>query len=283
MKTGAIIQARMSSERMPGKVLAELPFGSGTPSVAQVIRRVKAADGIQSVILATSERPEDQALLEIADAEGVIGFAGDLDDVLDRYYQAATLHNLDHIVRITGDCPCLDPGIIDRVIDHHLEHDADFTSNTLERTYPVGIDTAVIRMETLSAVWSMARSPEDREHVTSYIYDTAPDRFDIRIFEAERPDRRPDIRITLDTPRDYALLSIIFDALYHGDELFRLDRIIALFESEPWLLHINSGVDHDQGLRTVSEEIDVAIQYCRERGMHPIASILEEPADRISE
>jgi spore coat polysaccharide biosynthesis protein SpsF len=275
MRTGAIIQARMSSERTPGKVTAPLPFGSGIPSVAQVIRRVKAAGGIDIIILATSEDPGDRVLLEIAETEEVVGFAGDLHDVLDRYHQAAAEHHLDQIVRITGDCPCLDPGIIERVIDHHLGRGADFTSIGIGRTFPVGMDTAVIRREALAAAWSRARRPEDREHVTSYLYRTALEEFTIEAPEAEGRHRRPDLRVTFDTPRDYAVLCILYEALYGEDALFGLDRIIAFFDAVPWLGRLNTSAGD-------APEVDrEAVSWCRERGMDPIAAMLEEAADRI--
>jgi spore coat polysaccharide biosynthesis protein SpsF len=274
MRTGAVIQARMSSERMPGKVMADLPFDSGIPSIVHVLRRVKAASRTEVVVLATSEGDEDRVLLELAEREGVIGFAGDLDDVLDRFHQAAAEHHLDQIVRITGDCPCLDPALIDRVIGHHLESGADFTSLGIGRTYPAGMDTAVITREALSSAWSQARRPEDREHVTSFFYQTAPDDFTIEVPLADAPQRRPDIRVTLDTPRDYALLCIVFEALYGEDTLFGLDQIIGLFDAHPWLVRLN----------TVTGDLEAAgeaIAWCRDRGRPEIARLFENGTDPV--
>jgi len=174
LKTGAIIQARTSSTRLPQKVLKELPQGSGITVLGQVIRRLKRAGRLNEIIVATTEDTEDTEIIEIAKKEGVNNYRGSRRDVLKRFYGAAKQNGLDVIVRITSDCPCIDPDLIDLIIDKHSYTKADYTTNTLVRTFPYGLDMEVLNFTVLEKACDEAKDMYEREHVTPFIYKKQP-------------------------------------------------------------------------------------------------------------
>jgi len=143
MKTGAVIQARVSSVRLPSKILKELPYGSGISVLEQVVRRLKKSKELNDIIVATTTGKDDDEIVAIAKKENAKCFRGSKEDVLSRYYMAAKENDLGIIVRITSDCPCIDPEIVDSIIEKHIKAKADYTSNTLKKTYPHGLDVEV--------------------------------------------------------------------------------------------------------------------------------------------
>ncbi|UCD55160.1 MAG: glycosyltransferase family protein [Candidatus Omnitrophota bacterium] len=241
MKIGAIVQARYSSTRLPGKILKELPSGSGITALGQVIRRLKRSKKINEIIVATSLEKSADRILAVAKREGAGYFRGSKENVLSRYYLSARCNNLDVIVRICSDCPCIDPGVVDSVIEKHVKKKADYTSNTLERTYPRGLDTEVFNFDILEKTYKNAKKDYEKEHVTPYIY-TNNSLF--RIMQVKAPKRFfwPDLRITLDTKEDYALISKVFDHLYPRDKYFGISEIISLFKKKPRLRLINKKI-----------------------------------------
>lgn len=241
MKIGAVIQARTSSTRLPGKVLKKLPCGSGVTVLEQVVRRIKKSKELDSIIIATTDERSDDKIVVIAKKERVGCFRGSRDDVLSRYYLTAKKYNLDIIVRITSDCPCIDSGIIDSIIERHKKSMADYTSNTIERTYPRGLDVEVFNFSALEEAYKKAYKNYQREHVAPYIY-TNRRLFKIVQVKAPAPLYGPDIRITLDTEEDYSLLCIIFDYLYSKNRHFTAGDLIRLFNKKPWLKMINKKV-----------------------------------------
>ncbi|MFA5822193.1 MAG: glycosyltransferase family protein [Thermodesulfovibrionales bacterium] len=262
MKIGAIIQARTSSTRLPQKVLKQLPYGSGITVLQQVIRRVKKSTAISHIIVATTKNKEDIKIVEIAKKEKVLWFRGSKEDVLSRYYSAAKKSKLDIIVRITSDCPCIDPAIIDLMIEKHLTTKSDYTSNSLKRTFPHGLDTEVISFHALEKAYNETTEKFEKEHVSPYIYKTKPNLFKISSVEASKKLAAPDIRITLDTEEDYALLCSIFDYLYKADHFFGTRDIIKLFGKKPWLKLINRKVIQKKLFDTLEEEIKEAVRMC---------------------
>lgn len=239
MKIGAILQARTSSTRLPRKVLKELPLGSGITALQQIIRRLRKSRKIGEIIVATTKEESDDAIVRVAQKEGVKYFRGSVTDVLGRYYLAAKENNLDAVVRITGDCPCIDPEIVDLVIEKHLEGKGDFTSNVLKRSYPDGLDAEIFSFGVLEEMYKKADQPDEREHVTAYMH-KRPGNLKVINVEADQKFYAPERRITLDTPQDYALLCAIYDSLYPGDEYFSTDAVMKLFEEKPWLDWINT-------------------------------------------
>ena len=233
MKTGAIIQARMSSTRLPGKVMMELPFGSGITVLEQVVNRVQASERIDQVIIATSVSEEDNSIVDLAKKKGIDYFRGNLYNVLERFYETAVEFQLDRVVRITSDCPCIDPIIIDQLIDLHEKSNADFTSSAIERTFPVGMDASVFSFKSLEEANKQARFEYEKEHVTSFFYKTYPEKYKISVLKAEAGSQNSEIRVTLDTKEDYILLCSVFDYLYQQNSCFGLQQIINLFDQKP--------------------------------------------------
>lgn len=274
MKIGAIVQARTLSTRLHDKVLKELPYNSGITVLQQVIRRLKNSDRINEVIIATTAHEEDKRILEIAEHETVKWFKGSKHDVLSRYYLAAKENRIDVIVRITSDCPCIDPDIINIVIDKHVETNADYTSNRLLRTFPHGLDTEVLSFNALAKAHYEAKNDFEREHVCPYIYRTKPDMFRIVGVEASSELYAPDIRITLDTEEDYALLCAIFDYLYPENEIFRAKEIISLFNEKPWLKLINQKIVQKKIFETFEEEVKEAVRILDLQDMKRVRNFL---------
>jgi spore coat polysaccharide biosynthesis protein SpsF len=262
MKIGAIIQARTSSTRLPKKVLKELPYGSGISVLQQVIRRLRKSAKVDEIIVATTTEREDKNIVKVAQSENVKWFRGSKGDVLSRYFLAAKKNKLDVVVRITSDCPCIDPEIIDSIIGKHLRTKADYTTNALKRTFPHGLDTEVINFAALEKTFSAAKQDYEKEHVTPYIYKTRPDIFKITLVEASKKFNYPDIRITLDTEEDYALLCAIFDYLYRVNKFFVTQDIIDLFQKKPWLKLINKKIMQKKIHNSLKEEIQEAIKVC---------------------
>ena len=184
MRTVAVVSARTGSSRLPGKVLMDL---GGRPLIEQVLRRVAAAERVDEVVLATSDREEDAPLAALADRLGLRWHRGSEADVLGRFRDAARAAGAEAVVRITGDCPLADPGVIDRVAAA-LQEDpaaADYASNVLRRTYPKGLDAEALHADALERVHRLGRSREAREHVTWFAYRERPDLFLLRSVEHE--------------------------------------------------------------------------------------------------
>ncbi len=258
MKIGAIIQARTTSTRLPKKVLKELPYGSGITVLEQVIRRVKRSKLLEEIIVATTTNYEDDPIVEISRKEGIKYFRGSEKNVLERYYLCAKENKVDVVVRITSDCPCVDWNVVDMVIEEHLQKQADYTSNTMERTFPHGLDVEVISFGALEKVYCEASKDFEKEHVCPYIHTTNREKFKIISLKAPLFLTAPDIRITLDTEEDYALLCAIFDYLYPQNNYFQAVDIINLFKEKPWLKIINRKVLHKKVFHSLEEELEEA-------------------------
>jgi spore coat polysaccharide biosynthesis protein SpsF len=228
---GAIIQARMSSTRLPGKVLKTLPVDGKVTVLEQVIRRLKKSKRISKIVVATTRAGEDDVLIPVIKRERVKCFRGSEKNVLSRYYLAAREYKLDTVVRITADCPCIDPEIVDSVIKTHIAEEADYTSNTLKRSFPCGFDVEVFNFDVLKKAYKNAGNDYEKEHVTPYIYSN-PGMFKLEQVKAPQRFCMPDLRITLDTPSDYMLLSFIFATLYKKDNYFNIASIIGLLNRE---------------------------------------------------
>lgn len=246
----AIIQARVSSVRLAKKVLLTL---EGKTVLEQVIDRVKNSKLIQEVIVATTVLKEDLKIVRLCSARGVIVYCGSEKDVLDRYYQAAQLLKAEHIVRITADCPLIDPEIIDEVIRLHLFKKADYTSNTIKETFPDGEDVEIFTIDTLKRVWQDARLPSEREHVTPYIYKNHPKLF--KLANLESPDNLCQKRWTLDEKQDYKFITLIYKFLYKRNKIFGMPEILGLLRRHPEYEDINHNIKRNQGyLKSLKED-----------------------------
>ncbi len=275
MKIGAIIQARTSSIRLPGKVLKELPYASGITCLEQVIRRLKKSEKLNDIIVATTKEKEDNEIINIVKKENVKYFRGSMEDVLSRYYFAAKENNLDIIVRVTSDCPCIDADITDLTIDEHINKMVDYTTNSLVRTYPHGVDVEVFNFNALEKAHKNATKDYEKEHVTPYI-NRNPQIFKINIVKAPQELYAPDIRVTLDTEEDYALLCAVFDYLYPKNKYFNAYDIVNLFIQKPWLKLINKKVIQKKIFNTLKEELKEAVKILDLQDLNKARDFLKE-------
>ena len=229
----AILQARMSSTRLPGKVMAPI---LGQPMIGRQIERLRRARGISRILVATSSREDDDILADYGHELGVQVHRGELSDVLDRFHGAlAAAGRPEHFLRLTADCPLAEPAVIDLCIDRHLETCADYTHNSPGWTFPKGLDVEVCRTEVLEAAWGEACSPYDREHVTPFIY-ARPDRFRIAQVTRDPPLR---FRWTVDTAEDFAFAHDVHAALYPHKPDFGLNDVLAWQAEHPHRVLVN--------------------------------------------
>jgi spore coat polysaccharide biosynthesis protein SpsF len=235
MKITAIIQARMNSTRLPGKVLMDL---GGETVLARVVRRLRRARLIDEIVVATTNSEVDDSIVRECQSLAVRFFRGEESDVLDRYYQAVQWIGADGIVRVTSDCPLIDPEITDHTIRAFLECRPDYASNALQQTFPRGLDTEVITWEALARAWEGARLPYQRAHVTPYIYEN-PDRFHILAVKADADYSSH--RWTLDTMEDLSFIRAVYDRV-DNDDSFSWRNILKLIEREPELMKLNCAV-----------------------------------------
>jgi glutamate-1-semialdehyde aminotransferase/spore coat polysaccharide biosynthesis protein SpsF (cytidylyltransferase family) len=248
----AIIQARMSSTRLPGKVLADI---AGQPMIERVLARVKQSRRVTGIVVATSENGADDAIAEYCTARAIALYRGNESDVLDRYYQAAQLHGAKTIVRVTADCPLIDPEIIDRVVAAYLTDDCDYASNTLVCTYPDGLDTEVFSLNALAIAWQAARRATDREHVTPYF--RLSGRFRLRNVECELGRSLGRYRWCVDDARDLDFVRAVYARL--GKNLaFSWREVLGLLDDDRSLERLNCGAIRNAGYyHSIAEEAAV--------------------------
>jgi spore coat polysaccharide biosynthesis protein SpsF len=236
MPVVAIIQARVGSTRLPGKVLMDL---SGKTMLERVVVRVQRAQSLDAVVVATTASVVDDAIADLCTARQWPCVRGSEHDVLDRYYAAATRWSASVVVRITADCPVVEPSLIDQVVATLEEGKAyDYVSNTLEpRTYPRGLDVEAFTFRALETAWREDRNPSWREHVTPFIYHH-PEMFRLRSITRE-PDLSA-LRLTVDTPEDLQIIRWIYDAI--GHDRFTLDDVLDVLRRKPEWAEFNRHV-----------------------------------------
>ncbi len=239
----AIIQARYSSSRLPGKVLKPI---LGEPMLWRMIERAQRSRLIAKLVVATSTGEDDTPIEQLCREKGVSCFRGSLDDVLDRFYRAASEYAPTDVVRLTGDCPLIDPAVVDRVIAEHIESGADYTSNTtLDPSYPDGLDTEVVRFGVLEEAWREAKLPSQREHVLPFVHcDGARYRLHNVVKPGESMAYR---RWTVDEPEDFELVTRVFEALYPVNKIFSFEDVAAFLDRNPELERLNQGFDRNEG------------------------------------
>jgi spore coat polysaccharide biosynthesis protein SpsF len=235
MKIVAIVQARMGRSRLPGKVLKDL---GGAAVLDRVLNRLGRSRLIQELLVATTSEPADDAIVEHCERTGRKMFRGSEQDVLDRYCRAAKYMNADVVVRITSDCPVIDPEVTDATIRAFLDQHADYASNIRVRSYPRGLDTEVMTLQALERAWRESTKPHQREHVTPYIYEN-PGEFALHGIEHGTDCSQH--RWTVDTPEDLQLLRAIY-ARFGGRDDFGWREVLELVESDPSLADINRHV-----------------------------------------
>jgi spore coat polysaccharide biosynthesis protein SpsF len=240
MKVVAIIQARMGSTRLPGKVLRTL---NGKTVLARVIERVRACALVDLIVVATTTGSADDVIVEETRRSGAQIFRGSEEDVLSRYLEAAQVFGADVVVRITSDCPLFDPAVLTRMLEAFQAaarsgRRIDYMSNALERTYPRGLDAEIFPLDVLAVAHEKARLPHEKEHVTPYIYQH-PSEFILNNYTDGWGLQQH--RWTLDTDEDWALISGIYNA-FPGERIFTTAEVVALLDRRPELASLNAGV-----------------------------------------
>lgn len=228
MNTVVIVQARMSSSRFPGKVLAPL---HGAPMIIRQLERVSRATTPDRIVVATSSDPSDDPLAKVVADAGYPVFRGSLNDVLDRFAGASTEHRADVLVRITADCPLISPSVIDLVVRAFAASDADYASNTLEPTYPDGLDVEVLSASALQQVGELSLDSDEREHVTLGIY-RRPELFTLHSVVDPSGDHS-ELRWTVDTPEDLEFVAWVYSALAGSRPDFEYADILQLLAEHP--------------------------------------------------
>jgi spore coat polysaccharide biosynthesis protein SpsF len=219
----AILQARMSSSRLPGKVMAPV---LGAPMIGRQVERLRHAKAIDKLVVATSSDPTDDPLAAYCDSQGLAVFRGSLNDVLGRFAGAMAQYlEAKVVIRLTADCPLTDPSVIDAVVERHLSSGADYTSNTAVRTFPHGLDVEVVRASVLLDAWQEAQDAYDREHVTPFIYHR-PERFHLE--GVERAPSLAHLRWTVDVPEDLEFVRDVYARLYPSHPTFETEVIAGL-------------------------------------------------------
>jgi spore coat polysaccharide biosynthesis protein SpsF len=235
--TAAIIQARTGSSRLPNKVLKEL---CGRPLIWHIINRIKASEKIDLIILATTENRNDDILESWALDNNVLCFRGDENNVLDRYYKAASLFSVKTIVRITADDPFKDPEIIDKVIELFEDKKLDFANNNNPPSFPEGLDVEVFSFKALQTAWLNSKDDFEKEHVTQYFYRNTT------LFRQDCLRNNVDLsglRWTIDTQDDWNMAEIVYNKLYPGKNIFKMADILELLKRAPHIAEINMKVE----------------------------------------
>lgn len=237
-KVVATIEARMRSSRLPGKVLMS---AAGRPLLQHMVERLARASTLDAIVIATTTDGSCDPIEELAARLGVGCYRGSEDDVLGRVLEAAQSAQADVIVETTGDCPLIDPSIVDRVIETFLAADVDYCTNVLGRTYPPGMDVQVFPRAVLEEVAALTDDPVDHEHVSIYIYDH-PKRFRLLDVPSGLDPDVATLRLTLDTPEDYQLIRTIFEELYPSHPEFGFNDVLELLRRRPELRRINERI-----------------------------------------
>jgi spore coat polysaccharide biosynthesis protein SpsF len=237
----AIVQARMGSTRLPGKVLAEI---AGEPMLVRTVERARLAKTVDDLLVATTQTAADDAVEALCRARGYAVYRGSTEDVLDRYYRAAVQASADVIVRLTADCPLLDPALVDLAVQVFLDAapPADLVVNRLPgaRTFPIGLDVEVVSFRALERAWREAVEPNQREHVLPFLYDP-PGRF--RVVRLDAGHDYGSLRWTVDSPEDLEFVRQVYARLEARRD-FGWRDVLALVQAEPALAEINAQVWH---------------------------------------
>ena len=234
----ATIEARMTSSRFPGKVLME---ACGKPMLQHMIERLQRVPSLDGIVVATTGNDADVPIVNLAQRMGVGFFQGSEYDVLLRVLHSARAYDIDVIVEMTGDCPLIDPVLVEDCIRGYQVAGVDYVSNVLERTYPRGMDTQVFATEVLADVADRTVDPEDHEHVSIFIY-SHPEIYSLKNMPGPPELTNPGLGLTLDTPEDLELIRRIFETLYPNNPNFTLADILAVLKDNPTLTELNAHV-----------------------------------------
>ena len=243
---GCIIQARMGSSRLPSKVL--MKSDDGRPLLYYVINQLRYCSKVKNLVIATTTNQEDDEIEKFANDNSVNIFRGKEKDVLDRYFQCAKKYSFSTIVRITADCPLIDPQIVDKVIERFFSGNYDYATNTLIRTFPMGTDVEVFSFSALNRAWENTQLPSEREHVTPYLRKEE----NFKIINVENDKNISNLRLTVDRIEDFELIKQILNNISINP--IHLEDVLELFSRKPELIEINKHINHNEGFNKSLEE-----------------------------
>lgn len=237
MNIVAIVQARLGSSRLPGKVMKKI---CGKTVLEHVYERLKLSKYLNDIVIATTDKDEDKKIIGLCEELGINYFVGSEDDVLSRYYNCAKKYNIDLVVRITSDCPLIDSKILDEMLSFYINNKYDLVTNAgdeIYRTYPRGLDIEIFSFNLLKTAYLKANQNYEKEHVTPYIYENG---FNIYYYKNDKNYSK--YRLTLDTKEDFELINKIYYELYNDNRGFFLEDIIKVLEDNPKLELINKDI-----------------------------------------
>lgn len=241
MKVVCLVQARVGSTRLPGKILKEI---CGKTILHHEIDRLKKCKEIDEIVIATTDKEDDDKIVNEAKKLSVKYFRGSENDVLSRFYYAAKENNADIVVRVTSDCPCIDFEILDKMLiyfkDKYKEKQIDYLSNTINRTYPRGYDIEIFTFSALEKSYINAKKEYEREHVTPYIYDKTNNFLKLSF---ENKDDYSEYRVTLDTIEDFIVIKNIFENLYYKNPYFKLNDVVQYLNNNLHIVDINKHIE----------------------------------------
>lgn len=259
MKAHAIIQARLGSTRLPGKAFLRV---LDKTILEYVVERVRKAGSVEDVIVATTTEKEDLQIADLMNRLKIKVYRGSRDDVLDRFYQAARSFGARDIIRITADCPLIDPEVIDNVAGRYFGSGADYCSNTLEETFPDGQDAEIFGFHALSDAWKNAKLLSEREHVTPYITKN-PGRF--KLVSVKNKINLGDKRWTLDRKEDFEFIKAILESMYPDNPDFNMGDVLKFLERRPELEKINKGIARNEGYqRSLRTDRAIDVDHTKE-------------------
>lgn len=241
MKVVCLVQARVGSTRLPGKILKEI---CGKTILHHEIDRLKKCKEIDEIVIATTDKEDDDKIVNEAKKLSVKYFRGSENDVLSRFYYAAKENNADIIVRVTSDCPCIDFEILDKMLiyfkEKYKEKQVDYLSNTIKRTYPRGYDIEIFTFSALEKSYINAEKEYEREHVTPYIYDKTNNFLKLSF---ENKEDYSNYRVTLDTIEDFIVIKNIFENLYYKNPYFKLNDVVQYLNNNLHIVDINKHIE----------------------------------------
>ena len=244
---GCIIQARMGSSRLPGKVL--MKSENGRPLLYHVVNQLRYCAKVKNLVIATTKNQEDDEIEKFANNNTINIFRGSEKDVLDRYFRCAKKYSFSTIVRITSDCPLIDPQIVDKVIERFFSGNYDYATNTLIRTFPIGTDVEVFSFSALERTWKNAQLPSEREHVTPHLRNKG----NFKIINVENDKNISNLRLAVDRIEDFELIKEILKNI--SVIPIHLEDTLELFSRKPELIEINKHINHNEGFnRSLKED-----------------------------
>lgn len=250
---GIILQARTGSERLPKKVLMDI---EGKPMIVHIIERLKLSKEAERIVIATTEKKGDDEIQTLAPKLDVLVFRGSENDVLDRFYKAASKFELDPIVRVTGDCPFVDPQLIDKMIVQFQRKRLDYLSNTIRPTFPDGLDAEVFTFSSLERAWKEAKLLSEREHVTPYIKkSSSPSRMENYVNSEDMSN----LRWTVDSMDDLVFTRKVYSLVYNDKRPFTTKDVLYAIKKHPELTEINNHIARNEGyMKSIKNDRTVA-------------------------